>query len=98
IEARWVEPQSVLPENAVGSAIQEKPHLHGSTDDGDAIFKIPVALRVAAGEGNGIAQHGYGEGPLGWLSKTVETGSAQVGELLRAGNRNKRYRSDGADI
>src|SRR6267378_3272267 len=98
VEARWVKPQSVLPENAVGSAIQEKPQLHGSADDGDAIFKIPVGLRVAAGEGNGIAQHWYVEGTLGWLTTTVQTGSAQVGKLLRAGNRNKRHRSDGTDI
>ena len=72
--------------------------MHGSADDGDAIFKIPVTLRVAAGEGNGIAQHWYVESPLGGLAKGVQAGSAQVGKLLRAGDGNKRHRSDGADV
>src|SRR6266850_1003252 len=97
-KARGVKPQSALPQNAVGSAIQEKPHLHGGADDGDAIFKVPIALRVAARERNGIAQHWHVESSLRWLTKTVETGSAQVGELLRAGYGNKRDRGDGADI
>src|SRR6266852_5830350 len=94
----WVQPQCALPQNAVGSPIQKKPRLHDRADDGDAVFKIPIALRIAAGEGNSIAQHGHVEGPLRWLSKTVQTGAAQIAELLRAGHRYVRDRRNRTDV
>src|SRR5260370_38818039 len=80
-EAGWIEPQGVLAENAGRAAVKEERGLHRA-DDGDAVFDVSVALRVAAGERDRVTKDGHTDGALSRLSETMQAGSGGVGELL----------------
>src|SRR2546426_623717 len=98
IEARGVEPQRALAENAIGAAVKKQHGLERVADDGDAVLDVSVALRVASRKSDGIAEHGNADGSRSRLTKTVQAGVAGVGELLRGSDRDKSDRSDRANV
>src|SRR5262249_13611296 len=90
-EAAGIELQAALFDDAHRATVEEEDGLHG-TDKRDAIFGIAVALQVAAGQRNGIAEHLSADGARNGLAARRERAAGVgVDESLRALDRNERH-------
>src|SRR5229473_900113 len=98
VKARRIEAQSPFAKDPIGAAVKKQHGLKGVADDGDAVFDVSIALRIATWEADGVSQHRQANGPLGRLTKAVQAGVAVKSELLRRFDGNKRDRGDGANV
>src|SRR5260370_21953998 len=89
--------QGMLLSNAGRTYIKEHNRLNG-THDGDAVFHVSVALEVATGEADGVAEDRHVDGSLGRLTEAIQAGATKIGKLLICGHGNKSDRGDGANI
>src|SRR5260370_11028006 len=89
--------QGMLLSNAGRTAIKEQHRLNGA-HDGDAVFHVSVALEVATGEADGVAEDRHVDGSLGRLTEAIQAGATKIGKLLIGGHGNKSDRGDEANI
>src|SRR5216684_1685982 len=98
IKARRIKAQCSFAKDPIGAAVKKQHGLEGVADDGDAVFDVSVALRIATWEADGVSQHRQANGPLGGLTKAVQARETGISELLCRFDGNKRDRGDGANV
>src|SRR5205823_10846501 len=81
---------------AVGSGVQEKTGLNNVANDGNAVFHVPVALEIPAGQRGHVAQRMYLEAVQATPATRIVIGKYGVSQVRVL--RDERDRGNGANV